>query len=365
MALRIHPASVSSLEIDNRDKGKTIVLLRFTDGFTSQATLQGNPWRDVAGRVTSLENQSPDPDRPHTPDLPAEDHGHTGDITASRKIKELLTPLDEPLPKSGPPPFVWKNSLYLEWFSTTKGRVVLEATDFQSSLGEAAWTMTPEEEIDTREQAQEAMEKFMSQLGDLEASRSEVDRMTEGKDELDEFEWEKLMKHSDQVTDRYMELLDKYGDDDDTIDQLMGWKKPTEDNEPPEHSAETYEIEWPDEDDLDDDWMETPTHPLRTMAEELLDQMGSRKDSFENDEMSDLWFSVANIGAKLAGAMSGYHGDGTFDDNGFAIAQLKRVLALINEATPTMQRLKPDQLPELLKIRHEIIDLQQSLRRRS
>ena len=166
------------------------------------------------------------------------------------------------------------------------------------------------------------------------------------------------MKHSDKVTDRYMELLDKFGHDEETLDELMGWKNQGAGPE----QVQPFEESWLEYPLSDDDMEEPPEHPLRTMASDLLDQMKSRKHAQDNLE-SELWFAVANIGAKLSGALSGYRSDRTFDDNGFTIAHLKRVLALVNETTPMMQKINPGQLQKLMQIRQSIIDLQQELRR--
>lgn len=361
MAVRIDPASVLKGVIDNRIKGTTQVRLECPGGFITEISLKGNTWRDVAGRVLTLHNPRPDSSLPHPSSLLTNDHGIAGDITAARKVKVLQDPGEEPLKpghEGGPPRHVWKNSLYLEWFTLNGGRIVLEATDFEMTLSEPEWIMTEEEEKETHQHAREALVNFMDQLVDLEASRKQIDTMTAGKENLNEFEWEQLMKHSDKVTDRYMELLDKFGHDEETLDELMGWEKPPAGPE----QVQPFEDAWLEDPLSDDDMEEPPEHPLRTMASDLLDQMTSRKNAQDSLE-SELWFAVANIGAKLSGALSAYRGDHTFDDNGFTIAHLKRVLALVNETTPMMQKINPGQLRKLMQLRQSIIDLQQELRR--
>ena len=361
MAVRIDQASVLRGEIDNLTKGVTKVRLECRDGFTTAVTLKGNAWLDVAGRVLTLRNPKADSALQHNDSLVENDHGIAGDITASRKVKELQVSVEEAmkLGREGQPvPHVWKNSLYLEWFTLHGGRVVLEATDFEMTMSEPEWIMTDEEEQETHQRAGEALGNFMDQLVNLEESRQQVDNLVEGKGDLNEFEWEQFMKHSDKVTDRYMELLDKFGDDEKKIDELMGWKKPTATSE----SVPPFEDSWIDPPLIEDALKEPPEHPIQKLASDLLNQMGNRKDSLDNPE-GDLWFAVANIGAKLSGALSGYCSDKSFDDNGFTIAQLKRVLALVNTATPMMQKINPEQLQGLMHLRQSIIDLQQELRR--
>lgn len=91
-----------------------------------------------------------------------------GDITASRKVKLLACPLEERpiLHKQTRPIPHWANSLCLEWFGDTNGRIVVEATGFEISIDpNPAWTMTPEDEIAQREANQSAMLDFAKSLG--------------------------------------------------------------------------------------------------------------------------------------------------------------------------------------------------------
>ena len=92
-------------------------------------------------------------------------------------------------------------------------------------------------------------------------------------------------------------------------------------------------------------------------AENLLEGMPSRAD--RDEEEHEVFFAAAMVRAKLAGALSGWNGE-QFDDHGFAIACLKRVLAHIDNAL----KIADDTLSKkLLALRQNIIDLQQELRR--
>jgi hypothetical protein len=89
--------------------------------------LEGNPWRDLAGhrlKFTNPEAKPADGAR-----LAAYQHGVVGDMTASRKVKIPDCSMEEfkdfYLAKQ-PFPWHWGNSLYLEWFSQTNGRVVID-----------------------------------------------------------------------------------------------------------------------------------------------------------------------------------------------------------------------------------------------
>jgi hypothetical protein len=65
-----------------------------------------------------------------------------------------------------PFPWHWGNSLYLEWYSQTNGRVVIEAAHYQLELdAEPAWILSEEEEIAQQAANAEAMGKFMERMG--------------------------------------------------------------------------------------------------------------------------------------------------------------------------------------------------------
>ena len=38
------------------------------------------------------------------------------------------------------------NAVYVEWFSETDGRVVFESADYEMSVSESVWKMSPKEE---------------------------------------------------------------------------------------------------------------------------------------------------------------------------------------------------------------------------
>lgn len=64
-----------------------------------------------------------------------------------------------------PFPWHWGNSLYLEWYSQTNGRVVIEAAHYQLELdAEPAWILGEEEEIAQQAVIAQAMAKFMEHI---------------------------------------------------------------------------------------------------------------------------------------------------------------------------------------------------------
>jgi len=212
MALRLEPNSISHGSVCNRSKGRTLLTLELADGRTVTAELQGNPYRDIAGRTLTFRHPSPDPKAHITEALALKHHGQAGDITASRKVKVPTIPLSEiyknPKYENGNFPHVWKNSLYLEWFSQENGRVVLETEEFELTVSNPVWQMSSADEEEAREQASQALVGFLDQLCDITPEREDNAKLFESKDELDEFDREKDLRFSDRMNDRYGELID-------------------------------------------------------------------------------------------------------------------------------------------------------------
>ena len=90
MAWRIDEQVVRG-EIDNRTRGKTTGRIWFVGRAEPVTlTLDGNPWRDLAGHVLRFSNPAPKPGLPEG--LADEQRGSVGDITASRGL-EMWLPL--------------------------------------------------------------------------------------------------------------------------------------------------------------------------------------------------------------------------------------------------------------------------------
>ena len=185
MAWRIDTAVIRG-EIDNRVRGRVTGRIWFL-GRTEPVTLQleGNCWRDLAGR--RLEFVNPQPEPADIQSVAVLQRGPVGDITASRKVKVPEIPMDqigEYYAARKPFPWHWGNSLYLEWFSRENGRVMIESAGFELKItGEAAWEMSPEEETAQREQNGVAMSGFMERLAGAFESEDEGDDFNTGTEE--------------------------------------------------------------------------------------------------------------------------------------------------------------------------------------
>ena len=131
MAWRIDEAVVSG-ELDNRVDGivtGTIWLAGRSEPL--QLALEGNPWRDWAGCVLRFTHDTPIAS--NLDGLTPEQIGVCGDLTVSRKVRIPPEPVREWILKGAPgrDSLPWGNCDYLEWFSETNGRVVIESTHYR------------------------------------------------------------------------------------------------------------------------------------------------------------------------------------------------------------------------------------------
>jgi hypothetical protein len=191
MAWRIDTAVIRG-EIDNRTRGRVAGKIWFV-GRTEpvELELEGNGWRDLAGR--KLEFINPQPEPVELRGLAGRQRGVVGDITASRKVRVPEIPMNqigEYYAARKPFPWHWGNSLYLEWFSRENGRVVIESAGFELQIHpEATWEMSPAEETSQREKNGAAMAGFMYRLAKAlegEAEDASEDFITGAEDETDE-----------------------------------------------------------------------------------------------------------------------------------------------------------------------------------
>ena len=242
MAFRIHDSVVRG-EIDNRVKGSVRGKI-WVEGRAEPVVLEleGNAWPDLAGCLLTFTNPEKRIPHQHLDSLRPAQSGSIGDLTASRKVRVFDVPLEEALAmirRKEKPPEHMANSLYLEWFSIANGRVVIESADYELAISAPEWRMTPEDEADRAKQAAGGMADFMGKLtGAIEEhQRGQKDP----EQEWDEHDYEKFLKESDARTDKYMELLDKYGDSDEAeakIAREMGWDRGEDEDELDEHRGD-------------------------------------------------------------------------------------------------------------------------------
>jgi hypothetical protein len=400
MAFRIHDSVVRG-EIDNRVKG--IVRGRiWVDGRDEPVVLdlKGNAWPDLAGCLLTFSNPLKRIPHHELNSLNPRQTGQIGDLTASRKVRVMEIPMPEAylMKKRGEHvPEHMANSLYLEWFSEQNGRVVIESADYELTISAPEWRMTPEEDEERAKQAADGMNWFMQKLTEAVEQHQRGQKDPEAED-WDEHDYEKFLKESDARTDKYMELLDKYGDSDeaeDLIAQEMGWTSEMTPEEAEEERLRIEEINAACEEALDEpppepdphregiDWIRTTDgdikHPLQHRCSESSRKFWHQADELGLERLADkdldqFIFEFQTTGVKLAGALCGIaEGEGIRDD-AFTVAYLKRALDHLHRSQAGLEAVAPKKLLpeamvtearcELFEIREGILNLMDEFRGR-
>jgi hypothetical protein len=399
MAFRIHDSVVRG-EIDNRAKGSVRGKI-WVEGRAEPVVLElaGNAWPDLAGCLLTFTNPEKRMPHQHLDSLRAAQHGSVGDITASRKVRVFDVPLEEAIAmirRKEKPPEHMANSLYLEWFSIANGRVVIESADYVLTISAPEWRMTPDEEADRARQAAEGMSDFMGKLtGAIEQHQR---GQKEPEEEWDEHDYEKFLKESDARTDKYMELLDKYGHSDEAEEKIareMGWERGEGEGEDEDERMSIEEINaiceaaankpppTPDPHREGLDWIRDedgePCHPLQHRSGEIA-QKFSRwfgEQGLEEPGHEDLErfiFEFQTTRAKLAGALNPIARGEAPRDAAFTVAYLKRALDHLHKSQAGLdaaaaKKLIPKPIStearrDLFEIRESILRLMDELRGR-
>jgi hypothetical protein len=223
MAWRIDEQVVRG-EIDNRVKDRVTGRIWFQGREEPvELFLTGNPWADLAGHTLHFTN--PDPKPGLRDGFSTTQRGVVGDITASRKVKvpdcseeEFIRCYEEKRPF----PWHWANSLYLEWFSESNGRVVIETSNFELTISpEPAWTMDEEEEQAQRVRNAEALTKFMDRLGAIAANaHADVDFDDDEPQSAAEAQADADAAWMDRLLDRVGARIEREGRADVDFDQI-------------------------------------------------------------------------------------------------------------------------------------------------
>ncbi len=360
MAWRIDEQVIRG-EIDNRERGRVVGRI-WLSGLAEpiELDLEGDCWRDLAGR--RLEFVNPAPKDGIRGGLTREQKGTVGDITASRKVKVPDIPLDEIgeyyLAKK-PFPWHWGNALYLEWFSRSNGRVVIESASYELKIvGEPCWVMSPEEEKCQRLANEQAMTGFMDTLveaSDPEPSeRADWEALPQTEEEAD-----RSLHRNDLLTDRIHARMEREGANAD-LDQII-----REEIERLGGKSNESEIEWTDhapdfasELDLDLEASGLAEHPLAERARELTLQLFDAKrdgqwvpeGTPEDHPAAYLVESVAKAGVKLAGALDAQDWPPELDQCAMIIARLKRARVYLDDAITALESCQEQNLlgPEVM-----------------
>lgn len=400
MAFRIHDSVVRG-EIDNRVKG--IVRGRiWVEGRAEPVVLElkGNAWPDLAGCLLTFTNPQQRIALSHLDSLHPIQRGSIGDLTASRKVRVFDVPLEDALDmirRKEKPSEHMANCLYLEWFSEANGRVVIESADYELTISAPEWRMTPAEDAERSQQAAAGMAGFMGRL--TEAIEKHQQGQKDPEEAWDEHDYEKFLKESDARADKYLELLEKYGDSDEAeakIAREMGWERELTEEEAEEERRRIEEINAacaaalnepepePDPHREGIDWIRTGDgdlrHPLQHRCFESAmkfwhqtDELGLKQRG--DKDLDQFIFEFQTTGAKLAGALDGVARGEGFRDASFTVACLKRALDHLHKSQAGLEAVAPKQLlseamiaearKELFAIREGILWLMDEYRGRT
>lgn len=343
--------------------------------------LTGNACKDLAGTLLTVKNQGEITPMPGANDFYQVQEGRIGDLTASRKVRVFDIPVEEAykmLKEGKKPPEHMSNSLYLEWFSLGNGRVVIESVEYELNLSAPEWQLTDEED---RQRAKAAMEGFSGFMGKMEEALEQAkEKVDYEKEDWDEHDYERLLKESDALTDKYMELIEKFGDKDDSqeiIGREMGWEE--KDNED-EESADWEEAQafMEDEELKPDpltegkDWIRTDSgdirHPLQHQCYQQAIALGrdikDPEKKKQNEEVANLKFEYQMTAVKMAGALNSLAYGRGISSPAFTIASLKRALSHLHKAQALLEITEEQVLlaPEITqRVRKEFFEMREGI----
>ena len=399
MAFRIHDSVVRG-EIDNRTKG-IISGKIWVEGRDQPVilNLKGNAHPDLAGCLLIFTNCGKRVAHPHLDSLTREQLGVAGDMTASRKARVFEVPVEQAYAmskrKEKPPEHI-ANSLYLEWFSETNGRVVIESADYQVTISPPQWQLTRDENEQRAREVAQAMTQFVEKLTHTIERHQRGQKDAE--EEWDEHDYERFMKECDARTDKYGELLEKYGDSDEAeakISKEMGWHRELTDDEAEERDRWIDEMNCACEEALKEllpepdphregiDWVRTEDgdlrHPLQHRCYENAMKFWHQAkalgmERLADKDLDDFVFEFQTTSVKLAGALDGIAQGYGRDDSAFTVAYLKRALAHLYKAQAGLEAVAPKNLlpnemigearEEIFHIREQILELMNRFRGR-
>jgi hypothetical protein len=400
MAWRIDEAVIRG-EIDNRTRGRVtgrIWLVGCAEPV--ELELQGNCWRDLAGR--RLEFTNPDPKPGDLGKLAPLQKGSVGDISASRKVKVPDIPMDqigEYYAAKKPFPWHWGNALYLEWFSESNGRVVIETATFELRVvGEAAWEMSEVEEQQQRKTNGAAITEFMDRLVEA-AGGADRDFVEDTPPEWNEKpqteeEAEEQQERGERLADRIQARLEREGKEADyekileeEIERMQ--RERGEPEATPEQLAR--QAEWIEEmNRAGEEALENPDpeveaelnyeHPLVGRAIELSLQMRATakaevwlpESHTPEHPVAELLDATMIAGPKLAGALNGRYWPPEIEFCAHTLVRLKRARVYLDDALRAAEScqeeklIKPEHLGpivvDLIDLAHDVDELIAELR---
>lgn len=387
MAWRIDEAVTHGV-VDNTIEGRTSGRIWLTGRSEPlELLLDGDCWRDLAGTRLHFRNPAPR-QTAEAKQLDSDQEGIVGDMTASRRSKVMLEDqreLQHGHASGGDAPFEWRNTLYLEWFSRSNGRVLIESSTFELQISGHLWEMDEDAEEAQKLANLNAMRDFMAQVIRRREPEADHDQAAE----LDEFAWEQRLRESDRLTDAYQEVLEKYLDEPDSERKeafVMGWdglldalaerdeELGGESGGSLDDFADAVGMDLGEEEDDDEEFPEVDLfaddkddHPLQARAQALA-MLAMDLVEREAGPGSPAYVLVSNllqVSGKLAAALNG-RGSGYEPETGYVLAILKRCLSWLNESVGACQELMAgeedsDQLAALAHVRSSCFEVRDGI----
>ena len=342
--------------------------------------LEGTPARDLAGHKLVVVNPQP---MGKVPDGLSRIHrGVPGEMTASRKVRLL----DEDIAgasgdQNGGKLFAWHwgNAVYLEWFSESSGRMVIESACYDVTIEHVgSWQLEPEDEACQQDATRAAMMSFLARPTPQSAGEfadwlpAEDEPPACAREAEADAEDARMSRVTDRVARRLRELPDESADDFMRIYEEEREKLRKELGEPepealtPEQEKERNE--WIDEmnraaeealQEMEQDpefFAPHKNHPLverchelcRNARSELL-RLGliSEIDS-EEHPLQEWIFALQCASAKLAGALNPAVEDGDWPPSpvfaGSVLVRLKKARAYLRDALMALRSAAEDDL---------------------
>lgn len=345
--------------------------------------LRGNCANDLVGRRLSFCNPTPAPQHGLN-HLARLQQGRVKEMTASRKSKIPTVTEEEAVTRiqnQESVPSQLANGLFLEWFSDTDGRVVLESSCCELTVSEPYWSPPSTQTTDPTGKTPRDGEQPFSDTGEDDFDDDEI---------LDEFQWEQELREADKRVDAYQDALEKIQDENDQpqpFEKVIG-RNPAD----PEHdnltdgepsSWITLSGESPEGETGEEKFSH---HYLTSRAAEFAISLEASAAKFsvlprikENGEEEEnpirvMISSSIELGTKLAAALDGI-ANGVEPEPGFVIAMLKRSLLPLNRGIASCQEAIETHRPrpsvyswlkeaneEFFDMRTEVIDFMGELR---
>lgn len=163
-------------EIDNTSLGWTTGWIKIQGRDERlQLKLAGNCHPDLAGWKFRVVRTDPIPEWVgpigNLNSIVTNQSGYVGDVTAEQMLKHFECSSGEFVRRcqtGGMPQTTWRKALYLEWFDSRNGRVVIQSTRLVvERVGERAFELTEEEWGEQARRNAEELSHFLLQVGDV------------------------------------------------------------------------------------------------------------------------------------------------------------------------------------------------------